>query len=585
MIYQHRLRTADFDELARGRGDPDVIALLERGQLSKRLLQVWAVLDAVAGDRSAAAATARAAWDRLCELDRSSPGAVFAVLLHPHVGAWLARCLGHLCGPSGASAERAVGRLAAVAASVAVRAGRDLEVELGVYDQAVMLPTLGRCRVPWPDGPAVLRVSGGTAELRSAAGTARFRPGPAPEPGWEPLRLLRTDTAGRRLAVQLDDLDPYRDLPGLPAADRLAPADADRWREVLGRAWSLLVRHHTGAAEALAAGLRTIVPLRDTGAEQGVSATSVDAFGAAAMSLPASGETLAVGLIHEFQHSKLGALLDLVPLYDRSRAVLLYAPWRDDPRPLGGLLQGAYAYLGVTAFWRVQRHVRAGRAAQFAHFEFARWREQSSRAVDVIAASGALTAEGERFVRGMGEALDGWRRDPVPRAAAAAAWAANLDHWLSWRARNLVPDRPAVSAAAAAWRTGQPCPAPGRPAAPAPGGFTPGLNGRLTLLHTRLRDPDRFRRLRADPAALAAELPHASPADLYLTGDDRTAAAAGYQQELAADPGSTHAWAGLALAGGHGADLPLELVRAVHGELSRDGEPPDPAAVLAWAGA
>jgi hypothetical protein len=32
-----------------------------------------------------------------------------------------------------------------------------------------------------------------------------------------------------------------------------------------------------------------------------------------------------------------------------------YVPWRDDPRPISGLLQGAYAYLGVTGFWRTRR--------------------------------------------------------------------------------------------------------------------------------------------------------------------------------------------------------------------------------------
>lgn len=29
-----------------------------------------------------------------------------------------------------------------------------------------------------------------------------------------------------------------------------------------------------------------------------------------------------------------------------------YAPWRDDARPVSGLLQGAYAYLGLSRFWR-----------------------------------------------------------------------------------------------------------------------------------------------------------------------------------------------------------------------------------------
>jgi hypothetical protein len=32
-----------------------------------------------------------------------------------------------------------------------------------------------------------------------------------------------------------------------------------------------------------------------------------------------------------------------------------YAPWRADPRLASGLLQGTYAFLGVSGFWRCQR--------------------------------------------------------------------------------------------------------------------------------------------------------------------------------------------------------------------------------------
>jgi len=66
-------------------------------------------------------------------------------------------------------------------------------------------------------------------------------------------------------------------------------------------------------------------------------------------------------MVHEFQHSKL------------------WAPWRTDPRPLGGLLQGVYAFLGVADTWRAL----AARPAlgDLAMREFAEAREQ----VDVAA--------------------------------------------------------------------------------------------------------------------------------------------------------------------------------------------------------
>jgi uncharacterized protein len=70
-----------------------------------------------------------------------------------------------------------------------------------------------------------------------------------------------------------------------------------------------------------------------------------------------------VTLTHEIQHVKLGALLDLVTLTLPDDGRRYYAPWRDDPRPLGGLLHGVYAYLGVTEFWRRQRNLPGNRVS------------------------------------------------------------------------------------------------------------------------------------------------------------------------------------------------------------------------------
>ena len=50
---------------------------------------------------------------------------------------------------------------------------------------------------------------------------------------------------------------------------------------------------------------------------------------------------LAAALVHEVQHSKLNAVIDIVPLVRPGVGHRrYYAPWRDDPRPPAGLLQG-----------------------------------------------------------------------------------------------------------------------------------------------------------------------------------------------------------------------------------------------------
>ncbi|MDV6287982.1 HEXXH motif-containing putative peptide modification protein [Streptomyces sp. UP1A-1] len=104
--------------------------------------------------------------------------------------------------------------------------------------------------------------------------------------------------------------------------------------------------------------IRAVVPYGRTAAVPpaaptvAVSASSGDSFGAMLISRPGSALALAETLVHEFQHSKLAALLHLFPLLDDDREERYYAPWRADPRHLTGLLHGAYAFTGVAGFWR-----------------------------------------------------------------------------------------------------------------------------------------------------------------------------------------------------------------------------------------
>src|SRR5690606_2824855 len=137
------------------------------------------------------------------------------------------------------------------------------------------------------------------------------------------------------------------------------------------------------------AGVRALVPVSPPTGSSGVSATSVDAFGAVALSLPSDAPALAATLVHEFQHTKLSALLDLVPLLrpDRTtpeeqatsgKVAQCYAPWRPDPRPLSGLLQGVYAHLGLCGFWH-ERYRAGGRDVLYAAFELVRSRDAAWR--------------------------------------------------------------------------------------------------------------------------------------------------------------------------------------------------------------
>jgi HEXXH motif-containing protein len=594
MISAHTLAWSDFDALASGLGDTDTIMTLRAGQHSKHVLQLRALLDAAAelGMRG----VMEPGFALLAATQQSAPDVVTELLLHPTVGGWLAHCLRRLRGSvhDEAPVENDLGHVGAIAAAAALRANTNFVIQVPSRAGAVMLPTLGLVRISGLAPGESVTVTGQTGMPATAQGGGERVALPddreSAAPGWMPLRRLAFGEVGQRLCIYLDDLDPFRDCHGSATTGPLDSGAVLRWQALLDEAWSLLTQAHPGYAQGIAAGLRSIVPLRTLRPGRGTTATSPDSFGACVMSEPADAATLAVGLVHEFQHAKLGALMDLVPLHSADRAARYYAPWRDDPRPLGGLLHGTYAFLAVTDFWRVQRTVTPPQEARFAHFEFARWREQTLHAVRTLQSSDELTDLGARLVAAIEDRLRRWAVQ-VPAESAAAARDAIADHQVSWRSRNLRPAKERVWWIAGAWQAGKPSPTgQARPPEIRPGGEALIDNSRLDLLFLRLRDPDRFALLAAQRDELAKLIPAAEDADIAYISGDLEAAAAGYRRMLQSQPDRLAAWAGLTLIRKRlmsGRADPLvdepELVLAVSQWISRlGGVVPDPYELADW---
>jgi uncharacterized protein len=98
---------------------------------------------------------------------------------------------------------------------------------------------------------------------------------------------------------------------------------------------------------------------------------------------------------------------------------MFFAPWRTDPRPIGGLFQGVYAFLGVADLWRAlgadpEVFPQAQRA-------FADARAQVTDAWGTLRESGLLTSEGARFVQGMTYGVEKLHASRLPAATVAAA--------------------------------------------------------------------------------------------------------------------------------------------------------------------
>lgn len=563
-------------------------------------MQLRAVLDELSAhpDPAGPLPPVREAWQLLATAQQHAPSEVDDLLLHPQAGTWAGYLLRRLRGSSEGQAPLwvDVGYLHALAAAAAIRAGLEFATRVPVRDGFASIPTLGAAMVPsasaweW----AQVRRQDTTTTVTAAGRTVRLSGQQAEADGWVALPVVEVAESGHRLSVNLDHLDPYRDLRAPVAPQLLSPAEVARWRSLMAEAWRVVVATCPALAESLARGLFAVVPQPRAERFRTMSASAGDAFGATIVSEPEGATELAVTLVHEFQHIKLGGLLHLAPLQVGEPPQRLYAPWRDDPRPLSGVLQGVYAFTGITGFWCAYRRTATGCAQRLAQFEFARWREQVDTTLRVLQELPQLTDLGRRLVAGMATTAAQWRDQEVPADLLAAARDAGADHRTLWRAWHLRPDPQVVAELAAAWQAGAP-----RPDLPDPDPVVVaddsarGLDTRAVLTLWRLFDPDGFAALRRDPSTVSSRVTGATVADLAYVAGEVAYARQCYLADLATDPDRVGAWAGLALVEAAGPptataavlrDRP-ELARAVHRQVRMaTGTPPDPLALAEWLG-
>jgi HEXXH motif-containing protein len=544
LITTHLLPDAVFSALAEGGGDPAAIRLLHNAQLSKHLMLLHAMAEAAEGTQRGPAAF-RDGYKLLARIQAADPGISSWLLGLPHLAGWAHDGLIHLERGSGAD----FGHFACLAAAAAVRAGLRFELDVPVRDGRVQLPGLGsvlvgRCS-SWTrlgcDGDRV------TAGDCFAADRRLLVPddgsGGAP-PGWAGTPMVRAAADGLAWTVLLETGDPYLDRYTLPMSAGLSGDELGPWRDRVLAAWEILVRHHRWAAEPIAAGLSVIVPLTAHAETDLVSATTPAAFGAIATSWPPDPVTLAETLVHEFQHVKLCGLLDLVPLTDPG-GPQVYAPWRQDPRPVGGLLQGVYAHLGIVRFWRAQQHAETDPDGMLrAQVLFARWGPTIDLTVRTLLQTGSLTPLGARFVsllRAQGQQL---AAELMPPAADEIAREVALDHRLTWQARHVAVDAAGVADLATAYHRGEPFAGQAPPRTWIQDDVRKvDSTVRSRLLNMRYLEPERYRQLCADGILPLSE------ADRLLVGRSTSAAVGAYCAQIAgaADP-QPGAWIGLALA-------------------------------------
>lgn len=589
-LRRHGFSEADFDALAGGGGSTRVLQGLWQAERSHRLLMIDLFLDLLRDSPWLVGPLdpADEPWRLLVEADRCAHDTVEELLMAPETGLWLGGALRTLRGtapPASAPLWVETGHFHALAAAAALRTGAAFTLGVPARHGTVSLPGVGRAVVPGGAPWGRARVTAGAAEVTVEVEGRTVRvaaPYTAPGPGWEPARRITLVSPGAPRPVLLDDLGPHRIVPtagGRPPG-RLSPEEAERWTELLHEAAPLLASADAQSATDVGVLLRSLEPVERKGGERLPSATAGDGAGRLAAARPPDAEQLAAVLAHEIQHTKLSMLMHLYQLYEPDDTTLFYTPWRDEPRPLRGLLQGVYAFTAVTRFWR-GRALSPVRDHAPARFEYALWRRQLLRVLGDLETHKGLTELGRRLVRRLAENVaEGEhpaRFGPVDAMARDAA----DHHTMSWRLHHLKPDPATVAALADAW----PAPLTPMPAAAArlcPDSEVPRLDVVAALYRSRLAGSD----------GPAAKPPCGTrPAHTLHVDGDAAGAVGAAVAALVSGGAERSSWADLLLAlRAEGAGAPgrvareqPELARAVHRALGRrDGAGPGPVAFVTW---
>lgn len=449
-------------ELGRTEGDTDSLGLLVRDQDTRRLVLLRALLDAAAAAPTAVCPPPlldrlREDWALLEAAERTDRTAVRTVLFHPMAGPWAQRLLGGLTGTTATGPDLLadLNHLTALAAAAAIRAALPCTAGLTARDGLLSLPTLGAVRVD--PGPVELDYTEGEMMLRPAGApplSVRTQPDgtmSSADPRWLPVLALPAVLPGTA-PVPLDDLDPYRtrgtgpERHGLSAATHIDDPERKAWTESWSGVEPLL---RVGGAHRLteaAVLLRCLVPLKPppgsgpTGGAAHCSGTRREAFGAVLSSKPATPAYFASTLVHELQHTKLAALGALVRLHHEDATPRHFAPWRSDPRPFDGLLQGAYSHLALADYW--QRFALGAKRVthrDLAWAAYARCRQQVGAVMPVLAGSALLTAEGRVLVNEMITLYHRLEDSPPPTGHLARAEAYVSTAKVIWQQRNGSP--------------------------------------------------------------------------------------------------------------------------------------------------
>lgn len=587
--HSFEIHPEQFDGLISGGGSPTSIRILAAGQYDRFLRAVASIVDI---------APAGVLDDALILLQRAKnadSAACRAALAYPLVATWADKCLEGLLGVEEKPAPASVSLFNSIVGVAAWRAGvEQFEIDVPVVDGYAALPGLGRAHLSGAMGPmAKLSCDGGRLAISCQKVAVEVPVDVSHDaPNWQAVRRSLFTHQGATLDVAIDDVDALRvtdtSMNMSPRASRLEDLEFKDFTHDLEDAWRILVEDLPDHAESIAAGLQVIVPLEYTALQ--FTGFHRSGFGAILCTIGHRSRPLAQGMIEEFQRMKLNSLQGLMTVHTASETnQSYYAPWSEAPISFQGLLEGYYSAPATARLWSAQSARTVGEENFQATVHSLQRRAWAEGQFGRLLSAGELTPFGHAI-------LDAVHPDPLdPNDLAPGS--ANLvrlmaiDHRLSFRVRNVVPDSDSIEGLASAWIAGMPVPT------------SVTINETLSvtnreivrrkvrrlLSELHLVHPERYEEILANEHFLSLIVPEAKMADAHLAAGHYDTAIEMFESAIMDDPDDVESWTGLATAiaqsSRHGCAtigrFP-EVVAALHTALLRRSFHESPLALANW---
>ncbi len=173
--------------------------------------------------------------------------------------------------------------------------------------------------------------------------------------------------SGSAGTIAIDSFEPCLRLRSVEVYPRITDPERSRHFVVtVSRALERLAAYDESLVNDMTLITASLTPMDAGVSEESMfSGTSSAIFGACFLSATEQPLFVAEMLLHEFCHNKLRLLQEVVPLISDKylNQSIFYSPWRDEPRPIDGLMHGLYVFNSIADFWlHVWKNLNANEA-------------------------------------------------------------------------------------------------------------------------------------------------------------------------------------------------------------------------------